>query len=310
MKLTSASLFLLGFYIALVLFWLCAGLFANGGSPVTIMTIFSGFKHSTQYGYIFGFAYSFIPLAGSLVGFNITRKWGFSKSSVGKAVFYLSLSLLLWAIGEFIWSYYNFFLNANVPYPSWADAAFILTYPLWAIGMIYFGIASGANLGLKKMSGKLLLVIVPILVLLLSWYVMVVLARGGSITSGGDIITVFFDIAYPVGDAIILTMAFLIFGLSFRYWGGQIKWPVIIIIIGFLVEYIADFGFSYTTAINTYYNGSWVDLLFATSLTILGLGVAMLDIKEAPKSASTAIPPAAPSSPTNTSSVPSTSPTV
>lgn len=287
MKLTKSSLFLLGFYLSLLLVWFSASLFDIGNTPVSIVTLFAGFKNSTKFGYIFAFAYAFIPLYGSLVGFTITRKWGF-RGSVGKAVFYLSLSLLFWAVGEFIWSYYNFFLNANTPYPSWADAAFILTYPFWAIGLIYLGDAAGAKTGLHKKSGKLLLFIIPIIITVFSWYVLVDIARGGSVTSGGGPIKVFFDIAYPVGDIIILAIAFIIFGLSFRYWGGQIKWPIIITIIGFLMEYFADFGFSYTTTVNTYYNGSWVDLTYATSLVMLSFAVAILDTNQAPAAVSTA----------------------
>lgn len=281
MKLTKSSIFLLGFYLALLLFWFSASLFDTGNSHVSIFTFFNGFKNSTKFGYIFAFAYAFIPLYGSIVGFHITRKWGF-KSVVGKAVFYLSLSLLFWAIGEFIWSYYNFFLNANTPYPSWADVAFILTYPCWAVGLIYFGNAAGAKTGLHTKSGKILLFVIPLLVTIFSWYILVVLARGGSVTSGGGPIKVFFDIAYPVGDIIILAIAFIIFGLSFRYWAGQIKWPVIITIIGFLMEYFADFAFSYTTTVNTYYNGSWVDLTYATSLVLLSFAVALLDFDVVP----------------------------
>ena len=315
MKLTHAASFLIGFYIALLFFWLFSGLFANGGSSITLATIFTGFKHSTQYGYIFSFVYGFIPFIGSIIGFRISKSWGFFKESVGKAVFFLSLSLFSWSMGEFIWAYYNFFLNATVPYPSWADVGFVLNYPFWGIGMVYLGNASGARMGLQKTGRKLLLIIIPVVVSLFSWYIMVDLARAGSITSGGGFLKVFFDIAYPVGDVILMTMGLLIFGLSFRYWGNQLKWPITIILLGIALEYIADFGFSYTTTVNTFYNGSWVDLVFTTSLTILGLGVAMLDVKEKPSSAGTVTAPAIsptapPSSLPNIPPVPPASPTV
>ena len=307
MKLTHAASFLIGFYIALLFFWLCAGLFANGGSSITLATIFTGFKHSTQYGYIFSFVYGFIPFIGSIIGFRISKSWGFFKESVGKAVFFLSLSLFSWSMGEFIWAYYNFFLNATVPYPSWADVGFVLNYPFWGIGMVYLGNASGARMGLQKTGRKLLLIVIPVVVSLFSWYIMVDLARAGSITSGGGFLKVFFDIAYPVGDVILLTMGLLIFGLSFRYWGNQLKWPITVILLGIALEYIADFGFSYTTTVNTFYNGSWVDLVFTTSLTILSLGVSMLDLKQSLKPSSSIIPS---STQDTTPPVPSSTPPV
>ena len=182
MKLTRPAHFLLGFYFALLIFWLCSSLFVTGNANAHVVfsasTILNGFKNNIQYGYIFAFAYAFIPLIGSIVGFTIAKKWGFFKNSVSKAVFFLSMSLLSWAMGEFIWAYYNFFLNANVPYPSWADVGFVLNYPFWGIGMVYLGQASGARLGLHQTSLKILLVLIPIFVSLFSWYFMVILARG------------------------------------------------------------------------------------------------------------------------------------
>lgn len=201
---------------------------------------------------------------------------------MGRAVFLLSMGCFTWSLGELIWSYYNFFLNANVPYPSWADAGFVLNYPCFSIGFLILGRATGTKFGLRSLLGKVFLVIFPIAAFILSWYALVIVARGGSLTSGGGTLKVFFDVAYPMGDVIILIMAFLTFGLSFRYLGGQFKWPIFIIILGILFQYFADFGFSYTTTLNTYYNGSFIDLFFATSMFILSFGIALLDTNRSP----------------------------
>jgi len=156
--------------------------------------------------------------------------------------------------------------------------------------MVYFGKASGANLGLQRTGRKLLLVLIPVLVSLISWYFMVILARGGSITSGGGPLKVFFDIAYPAGDVILLTMGLLIFGLSFRYWSAQLKWPIIVILVGILAEYISDFWFSYATTLNTFYNGCLGDLSFATALMILSVAVTLLDTQGESFSPASTIP--------------------
>jgi diguanylate cyclase len=280
MRITKASDFIIGFFIALVIFWFSASFFDVGNSPFHYYTIFDGFKNNQTYGYIFNFVYAFIPLYVGIYGFRIAKKWGMFKSSMGKAIINLSISLIFWAIGELMWAYYNFFLGSNIPYPSWADAAYVLTYPFLAAGLIYLGQATGVKFGLKNTLGKIFLFITPILLLIFSWYVLVVVARGGSITTGGGSLTVFFDIAYPMGDVIVLVMAFLIYGLSFKYLGGMFKWPIIITIFGVFLEYVADFAFSYTTTINTYYNGNWVDLVYLFSLVFMSLGVTLLDVQE------------------------------
>lgn len=88
MRLKSPALFILGIYFTLVFFWLCSSLFITGNSHISFSTILNGFKNSTHYGYIFAFTYSFIPFFGSLIGFNIAKKWGFFNNNVGKAVFF------------------------------------------------------------------------------------------------------------------------------------------------------------------------------------------------------------------------------
>jgi hypothetical protein len=257
--------------------WLSAGLFDRGNSAINFWSIFAGFKNNTVYGYIYCFAYGFVPLFGGLFGINIAKKWGMFTSSMGKALFFLSISLVVWSIGAYTWAYYNFVVHASVPYPGLSDVAWVSSIPLWAIGVFFLGQATFIKFALRKAGGKLFAVLVPLLVLASSWYFLVVVARGGSVTSGGGVLKVFFDIAYPTGDAIILTLAFLIYGLSFLYLGGKYKWPIIIILLGFVLEYIADFSFSYTTTVNTYYNGDWVDFLYATALFTIGLGVTLLD---------------------------------
>lgn len=280
MRITKSSDFIIGFFIALVIFWFSASIFDAGNATPSITNILNGFKNNQTFGYIFNFAYAFIPLYVGIYGITIAKKWGLFKSSMGKAIVCLSISLFFWGIGEIMWAYYNFFLGSNIPYPSWDDVAYVLTYPFLAVGLIYLGQATGVKFGLRNTIGKIFMIVAPLAILAFSWYVLVVLARGGSVTAGGGALTVFFDIAYPVGDVIVLVMAFLIYGLSFRYLGGMFKWPIIITIFGVLLEYFADFAFSYTTTVNTYYNGNWVDLIYLISLVFMSLGVTLFDVQD------------------------------
>ena len=192
----------------------------------------------------------------------------------------MSYGHISWGLGNVIWSFYNFVLHQEVPYPSFADLGFALAVPLWAIGVFYLSKATGAKYGLKKKTGQLYLFFIPIVTFILSYYSLVTIARGGSITSGGGLLKIFFDFAYPIGDVLITTIALLIYGLSLKYLGGRYKWPVLITLFGFVVMFFADFTFSYTTTINTYFNGSLADLLFTTALSIMGVGIASFDTKE------------------------------
>ena len=278
MKFSSASLFLSGFYATLVLLWFTVSSLGLIASP-HLDTFLTGVKDA-PYSYFFAFAYGLIPIIGGVLGFNSAQKWGLFKSSMGIALFFLSMGLITWGYGELIWSYYNFFLNQEIPYPSWADASFILSWPLWSIGVLYLGKATGIKFGLRNKGGQLLLILVPLFAMLVSYYLLVVVARGGSLQLEGGMLKIFFDLAYPLLDVVILTLAVIVYGLSFKYLGGQFKWPVLITLFGFVVNYMADFAFSYTTTVGTFSNGNWVDLLFATSVFILSFGITSFELKE------------------------------
>ena len=258
MKLTKPLYFLLYFYFVLVIWW--------------VLLMASGLKDATI-NYAYAFAYGLVPLFGGIFGIREAKKWGLLKSALGKALLFLSLGLLTWSFGELIWSYYNLIIHVEVPYPSWADAGFFVSWPFWILGIIHLSRATGARFGLRKIHGKLMLFIIPFLAVLSSYYLLVAVARQGSFEFAGGPLKIFLDIAYPVLDVIILTLALLIYGLSRNFLGGQFKWPVLITLFGFVVNYFADFGFSYTTTVGTFYNGNWVDLLFASAMFILSFGI-------------------------------------
>lgn len=221
--------------------------------------------------------YGIIPLIGGIYGLFLARHWGGFKSAVGKAITFLSLGLVTWGIGMIIWLYYNIILGVSIPYPSFADAAFIISWPLWTIGAAFLSIATGAKFGLRNLKGKAFLLIIPVIIIVFSYYFLVIIARQGIVSAYDELIKTFFDLAYPVGDVVILTTTILIFGLSYRYFSGIYKTAIYLILAGFVVNYFADFTFSYTTTIGAYYNGSLPDALFVSAMTLLSAGIALLD---------------------------------
>ncbi len=231
----------------------------------------------TSMNYLFGLVYGLIPLCGGLIGLKRSEAWGGSGSSMGKALRYLSLGLIAWACGGLVWAYYNFFGGVEVPYPSLADVAYIVSWPLWAAGVVCLSKATGAKFSLSKTKGKALLFAVPVIISLVSYYLLIVIARGGALDLTGGALKVFFDLAYPIGDIVILTLSVLIYGLSVDYLGGKFKRPAELIMLGFVLNYVSDMAFSWTTTMETFFVGNWVDLLFMTTMFVLSFGVVSLD---------------------------------
>lgn len=266
MRINKYSAFLSGFYISSFIFFL-AGINSVETKDLPISLMFS-------------VSNGVIAFLGGCLGFLVSRHWGGFKSAVGKAVLLISCGTASWGIGTFVWSYYNFVLHEEVPYPSFADIGYVLAIPLWAIGVFYLSKATGAKFNLRKLKGRILLIILPIIAAIFSYYFLYIVARGSSIEAEGELLKVFLDFYYPIGDWIILTVSFILFGLSFKYLGGRFKWPVYITLLGFVVMFFADFSFSYTTTLETYFNGSYPDMLFSAAMFIISLGVISLDIAD------------------------------
>lgn len=230
--------------------------------------------------YLYTLLEAVFPIWGGIYGITLGKKWGFFTSVFGKAIMFLSLGLISWGVGSLIFvGYYNLFAHVEVPYPSLADVAYIISWPLWGMGMVSLSRATGARYGLRDKTGKLALVFFPLIVIAFSYYLLVVVARGGVISSSDGLIKVFFDLAYPIGDVIILTLATLIYGLSFKYFGGKYKIAIYVLLFGFLANYIADFMFSYKTTLGTFVPGGSSDFFFTFAMFLLAFGVSSLDNK-------------------------------
>jgi len=265
MKLNGYASFLTGFFVLMLIYWVGIQISDIKDLPINLL---------------YSFSTAVLAFFGGLMGLKVSKNWGGVKSAVGKAVLFLSAGTISWSLGNFVWSFYNFILNIEMPYPSLSDLGYTLAIPLWMIGVVFLSEATGARFSLRKMKGRLLLIALPILGALVSYYFLFVIARDSTIDLEGGLLKVLLDFYYPISDFIILTVSFLMFGLSLKYLGGKFRWPIYTILLGFIFMFLADFLFSYTTTIETYYNGNFPDLLFAVAMYVISLGVCSLDISD------------------------------
>lgn len=222
---------------------------------------------------LYSFSFGLIPLIGGGVGLLIAQSWGLFKSTIGKAILFLSAGLFSWGIGSLIWSYYNFFIGILAPYPSLADIGYIPSYFLWTIRIINLPHAIGGKINFRRKYREMLLMLIPVFVLTLSYCLFVIITKNNVVFAPlQDSTKFFFDIAYPAADTIILTTA-LVLGTSFRFFGGKYKLSIYSILIGFVFMYIGDFMFSYMTTTGKYYNGGITDLFFTIGMFFLTFGI-------------------------------------
>lgn len=249
----------LGYFVALLIFWIA---------------LWSSHSTDSIYNYIYSLCFSLTPLIAGVIGMYRSRIWGGLSSHVGKAVFFISLGVFLWGAGSMVWSYYNLVAQVEMPYPSLADLGFAPSIFFYGLGAMYLSRATGAKYGLRNRAARLFVILAPIVILALSYYVLIVLARGGVLVPEGETwLKALLDIAYPLGDFIGLTIAVIVSGLSFPYLGGAYLPSIISVLSGLAVMYIADSIFSYTTTVGTFYNGDPGDLVLTIGLFLLSFGV-------------------------------------
>src|SRR3989344_1640310 len=260
MKLNTPQKITAGFFVLLLVFWMW--LFLTGAKE--------GF-----YNYLYSFLFGLPPLVGGLISIFVSKLWGRFQSNVGKAVFFLGLGLFLWGCGSMVWVfYYNLTLSIPAPYPSLADLGYAPGSFLYSLGAYYLAKLSETSVQLKKPGAKLYAVLATVVVAVISYFLFVIVARGGVLVSDGSSpIKTFFDIVYPLGDFTALTIAVLISGLSFPYMHGKYKFDIAMVLLGLLMMFIADLIFSYTTTVGSFYNGNLGDLFFTLSTSLLTFGV-------------------------------------
>lgn len=249
---------LVGMYFFTVIWW------------VTIAA--RGLRDTTE-NYLLGIPFMIIPFFGGVAAVIKHYRGRKLEKHMSFAVVCLALGLISWGVGSGIYMYYNLILDVAVPYPSWAELGYGSCYLWWIIGLWNLihslNLRNQANTLLRKM----MFFIIPSGLAMLSYYLLIVIAKRGAVFVPGWNWKVFIDFAYPFADTVIvLLLAFLLFAITFKNIDRKFVLPIAFLIVGFIMNYCADFIFSYTTNNDTYYVGHWLEILFPLALTTIGIG--------------------------------------
>ena len=229
------------------------------------------FNHITNStpAYLFAATYGIMALLGGIWGLEISRKWGGTKSVMGKAITSMAFGLLAAEFGQIVFSFYNIFQNNQVPYPSLADIGFFANIPLYSIGILYLARASGVRFTAQKLSHKIQIVLLPIAMLYLSYYMFLQKYE----FDWGQPLKIFLDFGYPFGQAIYVSLALLTYSLSKRVLGVIIKKIILFILFAFLMQYVADYNFLFQSSRGTWANGGYGDFLYFLAYFLMTLGL-------------------------------------
>jgi two-component system cell cycle response regulator len=163
-------------------------------------------------------------------------------------------ALSLWTFGE-IW----FAAVHPETYPSIADLGFIGFYPLVYIGMVALvrsrAKAIGGTLWLDGVTASLAAGAVAAAVL----FELVV------VTTEGSAATVVTNMAYPLGDVLLLSAVVGVCSLT--GWKPGRRW--LLIGLGVISTAVADVAYLFQTAADTYVEGTYIDIFWPAALLLI-----------------------------------------
>jgi hypothetical protein len=214
-----------------------------------------------------------ISVWGAYWGIIISNKWGGYKSVLGKAILFFSLGLLAQEFGQITYSIYFHFLHVDLPYPSIGDIGYFGSIPLYILGIYYLASASGAKIGLQSYKNKIQAIIIPLILLVLSyWFFLKDYTFDWSAP-----LTIFLDFGYPLGQAIYLSLAILAFLLSRSVLGGIMKKRILFVLFALIIQYVADYMFLFQSHAGTWVSGGINDYIYSFSYLLMTLALIQFD---------------------------------
>jgi two-component system, cell cycle response regulator len=167
---------------------------------------------------------------------------------------FISIAMACWIFGE-VW--YAAFEPAT--YPSMADLGFILFYPFLYVGIVLLLRSRARTIG-----GTLWLDGATAALAAGAFGAAVIFEIVADVTEGSTSAVVT-NLAYPLGDVLLLSAVFGVFSLT--AWRPGTRW--LFLGLGVLSTALADFIYLFQSAEGTYVEGTWIDILWPAALLLI-----------------------------------------
>jgi diguanylate cyclase (GGDEF)-like protein len=173
---------------------------------------------------------------------------------------WIALGTGAWAAGQAVWTAYELLLSREVPFPSAADAGFLLSPVATAVGLLAW-LARGRRAagGIRDVLDGL---IIAGSLLVLSW----VTALGAVYVAGGpDLLAFTLAMSYPIGDILTATLALLAVARS----GGRSRGPLLVLAAGLGALAAADSAYVYLVTVGSYATGNLISSGWVTGFLLI-----------------------------------------
>ncbi len=217
--------------------------------------------------------YGIIALIAAVFGYLVSKDWGGKNSVVGKALIYLSAGLLMQFLGNLSYTLIYYLTNIENPYPAFGEIFYMISAPLYLMGIWNLGVASGAKFSLSTRKGKLYAITITLALLIGSYFVFI----HGRIDPTEPLLNRFLDIYYPLGQTLFVSLAICTYVLSTNLLGGIMRARVLFILFALIFQYFADGIFLYQTRNDMWQPAGLSDLMFIISYFLMGIGLVLYE---------------------------------
>jgi len=222
--------------------------------------------------HIFGFIYGGFSLWGGIWGLVIARKWGGLGSLMGKAIYFLSFGLLAQAFGQYSFWYYNYVLKIAVPYPGIPDLGYFGTIPFYIYAAFLLFKTSGAKFSLNTFISKAQAFLIPLSMVVVAYFLILKQYE----LDFTDPLGTFLNFGYPLGQAVYISIAILTYLLSRKMLGGIMRFPILLIVLAFAAQFLADYIFIYFH--DLYFPASFMDYFYLLAYFLMTLSLIYLKV--------------------------------
>ncbi|BDI33309.1 hypothetical protein CCAX7_53600 [Capsulimonas corticalis] len=175
---------------------------------------------------------------------EVTARW--------RAALFLGLGAFAYGAGTFIWTYYELGLKREIPFPSWADAGYLLCYPFLFLGVLFLPSRPLAPAMRWRVLMDSFMTITALVTF--SWYFLL----GPIVLAAPEAsLGVILGAAYPISDLVALFCLLVLTGHADEQ---PLKGVVRLLVFGILAVVCADVPFGYLTLHNLYQTGQLTDM--------------------------------------------------
>lgn len=246
-------------FVALTLWWIT--IFMRGVRDVFESNLFSAI-------------YFVIALIGGLAGIGAARRWDGRSSVLGRAVFALAAGMLAQVFGQLSYAVGINVYHFTIPYPSVGDIGYFGSVFFYIYGVVLLARATGIRFSLKKYRGQLQVILIPALLLTLSYIVFL----RGYVFDWSHPLRILLDFGYPLGEATYVSIALLALLLSRNILGGTLRSPLVLLLVALIAQYLSDYVFLYQAYHGTWLSGGINDYMYLISYFLMTIGLIQIGV--------------------------------